>query len=514
MPARRLLLVGAALAATAPPLMAAPPAAAFDPLKPVCSLAGLASGLLGRACSVADHGGRILSAGKKLLSGRFGSAARTLLGEGSGAVASKAGTALALTAIGAWVVGGARSALGQTASVLGRITTPQLTSTWFSSTYWRVAGVSALLTLPFLFAAAVQALLASDVTLLLRSAFGYLPLAFLVVAIAAPTTTLLLSASDELSSIVSAAGGTASAHFLDRAAGAIGSLTLLGRSPFLVFFAGLLIVGTALTLWLELLVRAAAVYVIVLLLPLAFAAFVWPARRVWAARAVELLVALILSKFAIVAVLSLGGVAVSDGVLHSLPGLMAGVALLAMAICAPWALLRLLPMAELAGGAMQGVRGGLTGFHEPALRHANDAATVHEWAAETATRMRRSENDLDPAFAVDDLADAHSSPDALAAAPAGNGGPPVAAHPGWDNGGVPAPASAPDAAGAAPPERLPGLGPIWQVDDFAWPPLVLGPDGDWSPRVELPDTPPEQDHGPLMPPDGDPPGPREPPTGE
>ena len=56
-------------------------------------------------------------------------------------------------------------------------------------------------------------------------------------------------------------------------------------------------------LWLELLMREAAVYVIVLMLPLVFAALVWPARRVWAVRAVELLVALILSKFAIVAVL-------------------------------------------------------------------------------------------------------------------------------------------------------------------------------------------------------------------
>ena len=55
--------------------------------------------------------------------------------------------------------------------------------------------------------------------------------------------------------------------------------------------------------------REAAVYVIVLMLPLAFAAMVWPARRIWAIRAIELLVALILSKFAIVAVLSLGGAA-------------------------------------------------------------------------------------------------------------------------------------------------------------------------------------------------------------
>ena len=57
------------------------------------------------------------------------------------------------------------------------------------------------------------------------------------------------------------------------------------------------------------LIREAAVYVVVLMLPLAFAAFVWPARRIWAIRMVELLTALILSKFAVVAVLSLAGAA-------------------------------------------------------------------------------------------------------------------------------------------------------------------------------------------------------------
>ena len=93
----------------------------------------------------------------------------------------------------------------------------------------------------------------------------------------------------------------------------IAGLTAFTRSPFLAFFVGLFTIGAAFALWIELLMREAAVYVIVLMLPLAFAAMVWPARRIWAIRAVELLVALILSKFAIVAVLSLGGAAISAG---------------------------------------------------------------------------------------------------------------------------------------------------------------------------------------------------------
>ena len=87
-------------------------------------------------------------------------------------------------------------------------------------------------------------------------------------------------------------------------------------------------IAAAFALWIELLMREAAVYVIVLMLPLAFAAMVWPARRIWAVRAVELLVALILSKFAIVAVLALGGAAISVSAGHSSStGIMAGAVL-------------------------------------------------------------------------------------------------------------------------------------------------------------------------------------------
>ena len=87
---------------------------------------------------------------------------------------------------------------------------------------------------------------------------------------------------------------------------------------------GLLAAFGALVLWLELLMREAAVYVVVLMLPLAFAAMVWPARRVWAIRAVELLVALILSKFAIVAVLTLGGAALGQSPFGGISSMLAG----------------------------------------------------------------------------------------------------------------------------------------------------------------------------------------------
>ena len=107
-------------------------------------------------------------------------------------------------------------------------------------------------TLPFLFAAAVQAVIRSDLALLARATFGFLPLAMLGIAIAAPLTMLLLAASDQMSGFISSAAGNASAHFLAKAGAVIGALDTAAGSPFLAL--GRAVVGAAFALWIELLI--------------------------------------------------------------------------------------------------------------------------------------------------------------------------------------------------------------------------------------------------------------------
>ena len=357
--------------------------------KAVCGAAGLFSGIAGKACTVLEHGKQIVGAGKQLATGHVGGAVKTVLGGGSSSSSGgTASTAIGLAAIGTWVFGGAKFALHETAKVLSETTSPQLTTTWFSSAYWRVAGIAAVLTLPFLFAAAIQALLRADLALLARAAFGYLPLAFLGVSIAAPLVMLLLAASDEMSAIVAKAGAGGGTHFLVLAGASAGLLSLLHGSPFLAFLVGLFTVAGAIVLWLELLAREAAIYVVVLMLPLAFASLVWPARRKWAIRTVELLVALILSKFAIVAVLALGGAALGHGPSEGVAGMLAGFVLVTLGAFAPWALLRLLPLAELASGAVGSFRSEarvVGGQLEAAGGRADYAG---DWARLVAARLR------------------------------------------------------------------------------------------------------------------------------
>ncbi len=408
---------------------AAPGASALNVSNPICTATGLVSGVAGKACKLLAHAGTIAKAGKKAVGGHLGGAAKTLLGDG-GSTASTASTALGLAAIGAWVLGGATLALHETAKVLSDTTTPQLESTWFSAAYWRIAAIGGVLTLPFLFAAAVQALLHSDLALLTRAALGYLPLSLLAVSIAAPVTMLLLSASDQMSAIVGSAAGNAGTRFLAQSGATLGALTILSGSPFLAFLVGLFTAAGALVLWLELLMREAAVYVIVLMLPLVFAAFVWPARRVWAMRAVELLVALILSKFAIVAVLALGGAALSHSAGHSVTGSLAGVVLLLMGAFAPWALLRLVPLAELASGAAGSLRAEGRAIRGPTLAASAGAAWADErwgggwgdgWAAEMTGGMRRQAEAMPSASPVPGRADQERAPLAELAAQATGG---------------------------------------------------------------------------------------------
>lgn len=376
--------------------MAAPHAAqAISPISPVCSAGGpLATG----ACPLAGAGGGL---------------------------ASSLTAQIALVPVEAWVVGGASFALQATSRVLGETTSPQLGSTWFSATYWRVAGISAVLTLPFLFAAALQALVRSDLGLLVRAAIGYLPLALLAVAIAAPVTMLLLAASDQLCSAVSSAAGQQGADFLAHATSLLGTIGATVSSPFVVFLVGLLTVAGAIVLWVELLVREAAVYVIVLMLPLAFAAFVWPARRAWATRAIEVLVALILSKFVIVAVLSLGGAALDHGVHQGVTGLLAGGVLMALAAFSPWALLRLIPLAELAAAAAGSMSAGSTTVGRRVQQAEAWASEAEHWISKTA-QMRNAAREVprtDAATATKQNASSNApSTAAGASAPSGLGG--------------------------------------------------------------------------------------------
>jgi hypothetical protein len=512
-------LGAATFALTCAAALSAPaPAQAENPVKAACGLVGWFSGIAGKVCGGAVNAGRIVSGGRKLFGGRAGNAAGRLLDGGAGRAAA---TAAGLAAIGAWVLVGARAALHEAETEIGRNTRPELTSTWFSATYWRLAGLATLLTLPFLFAAAVQALIRSDVSLLVRAALGYLPVALIAISIAAPLTTMLLAGSDQMCTIVADATGHQSVGFLARIGGEAGALSMIDGSPFLAFLTGALLAGAALAVSLELLIREAAVYVVVLMLPLAFAAMVWPARRIWALRLVETLIALILAKFAIVAVLALAGGALGSG---GMRGLLAATALLMLAAVSPVVLFRLLPFAELSATASGAFRGHGERFGRQIERTAGAAGD-----AEALVAWMRRDGEALPAPGADAAGDAAESqappppggrPEGLVEGAVETPPEPGQTEPGQTEPGRTEPGqtepgqtepgqtepgrTGPKPARGQPPgeasgERLPGMDPIWQAPDMSWRPLQLGPGEEWPSELWAPE--PEREPEPEPKPD-------------
>ena len=243
-----------------------------------------------------------------------------------------------------WVANGAASLVGVLGNVLSASTEPVLSGSAFRSEFDVMAVLSAGVALPLLAVGAIQAIIRQEPGGLLRSALVRLPLALLFTGVSVQLVALGLAATDQASAMVLGAAGDPTHRLL---LGLVAGLEQTG-GPGLAAFGAFLVVLTAaivaFVLWLELAVRSAAIAAASLFLPLALVGLAWPATSHWARRLGETLAALVLSKLVIASVLALaaGLFGSSSGV----AGVVEGVALLAVAAFAPFALLKLVPAVE------------------------------------------------------------------------------------------------------------------------------------------------------------------------
>jgi hypothetical protein len=320
----------------------------------------------------------------------------------AGAAASQVagfGVSSVLDALGGWVAEGASWLLTQIGSVIGTTTGIDLGSSWFGAHYGTMAELAGLVIVPLLLLGIVQSIYRQNLSALLRSVLVNVPLAILLTAVAVKLVQLGLSVTDAMSSAVAHGAGLDTGHFMASVLTGLsaGSATGQPSAPaFLMFLGALAVVVGAVLVWVELLVRAAAVYVAVLFLPLALASLAWPAIAHWCRRLVDTLVALVLGKFVIVSVLSLAAGALAAGTGSAPTGptggaagdggaggggfttVLGGAALLLLSAFAPWALFRLLPFVEA----------GAVGHLEGLGRRATQTATVPiRGLAQTALRV-------------------------------------------------------------------------------------------------------------------------------
>ena len=193
---------------------------------------------------------------------------------------------------------------------------------------------------PLLFAATIGAVLRQDMRRLGRSWGVFLPVSMLAGYAVVELTKTGLDITDGISVRHPVRGHAQPGHVLVRAI-SLGIIASINEG-ILSILLSLLIIAGCLAIWLELVVRAAAIELAVFFMPLALAGLVWPATAHWAKRLVEVLVALLLMKPVIVGALCLGAGAVVD--VGDPSTAVSGLAILLIAAFAPYALLKLVPI--------------------------------------------------------------------------------------------------------------------------------------------------------------------------
>jgi hypothetical protein len=282
--------------------------------------------------------------------------------------------------VAGWVLGAVADLVTGVVGFLGSSAQPHLDALWFSgpgSPFATVRAIAISLLLAFVFLAVLQGLLAGESYAGAGRVVRDLVLAVLGMVAIITVAAKLLDLTDGLSSAVLGGAQDQSLRFLSRFATTAGLIS----GGFGAVLVGLVVAVAALLVWIELLIRSALIYLLVALSPLAFAAMTWPAARGVLRRTVELLLAVIVSKFVIcvaiaVGAAALGGAGATGAVgevtagaspaTADLGALLSGAAILALAAFSPFVVLKLLPFAEAAvaaqGISRSPVRGAQTGM--------------------------------------------------------------------------------------------------------------------------------------------------------
>ncbi|MGH3049044.1 MAG: hypothetical protein ACRDLK_02720 [Gaiellaceae bacterium] len=311
----------------------------------------------------------------------------------SGAVsgAAKATGEFVMQGVTEWVTDAAVWVTGKVGAVVNATTSPDLTAGWFQGEYGAMIAVAGALALLMLMLAVIQSVIRQDLAMLVRAAFGYLPMAFILAGVAIAATGLLIAITDGISGTILSGLGSGQTDNLLQSVGDAYKNALdqsSGIPLFGVFLGAIILAIGAFVLWLELIIRDAAIYICVFFLPLTFVAMIWPAASRWARRLVELLVAIVLAKFVVVAILGIATAAITNmsglgGDGNTFERMLAGTALLVLAAWSPFALLRLIPMMEVAAATVAsqrstiGAAAGSAGIHSPAsyMRQAMDRSS-------------------------------------------------------------------------------------------------------------------------------------------
>ncbi|MYW06907.1 hypothetical protein GT034_00800 [Streptomyces sp. SID2563] len=237
----------------------------------------------------------------------------------------------------AWIVGKLSDAVKGTANV-------DFTNTRFLQQYAIVFAASTVLTLVlWLLAVAKRAIRGVPLTTAISEAIGFLWLTVLASAFTPLILYTIVSATDGVTEVIASSSGGQTDVFFGSFAQALKKDSDIGGGPIMLIVVSLVSILAAGILWLELVIRAALLYVGALLGTAVYAGLVdknmWGHVRRWAG----IMIAVIMVKPVIVVVLGLAGALSSDDGPDAFSAVVSGLAIILLAIFASAMIYRFVP---------------------------------------------------------------------------------------------------------------------------------------------------------------------------
>lgn len=264
--------------------------------------------------------------------------------------------------ITSWAADGAVWLLGRVAALTNRTTSPNLLNKGFVRQYRQMAQLASVLAVLMLIFAALEGLGRGDAGMLWRVFLVNVPVAALATSAAYVVVQLIIATTDGFSEVIARSTGEDTRTFFKSAIEALSSAgatagtatsgpgagTAAGATAvplFVGFIAAIVAAFGAFFVWIELLMRDAAIYAVALFMPMAIAASIWPRWMGALRRTGELLVVVVFSKFVIVSIIALAAslLANTGGKVEAI---LAAGALMMLACFAPFVLFKLVPFAE------------------------------------------------------------------------------------------------------------------------------------------------------------------------
>src|SRR6202035_2334137 len=265
-------------------------------------------------------------------------------GDVAGLIGSAAGDVM--DQVTAWMVQAAQTISGWVVKEAGVIAHPELTAGWYLHLFSGLAALGGALAGLVALIALGSAAIRKDPDALGEVIYG-IARAGIGTSVVIALTIIALSAADAIANGFAAQMPadfykTLASQWGGSGFGGLGAAALAILVAFVATIAGLLV-------WLELIVREAAIYIAVLFFPIGLAASIGPALRSWVRRLSMLLLMFVLLRPVVVIVLALAGSVTASGLFfgsgsipHSVGTILAGVVIFALAAFAPWSLMFLL----------------------------------------------------------------------------------------------------------------------------------------------------------------------------